>query len=102
MGPIFIAASALVGAIVVGFAGGVVGWLAAARRTGAAEATAAALRQQLADARVRADQVETALRESDARRVEQETAARELGRSLADQRRLLDEAEAKLADTFQA
>ncbi|HET6147061.1 MAG TPA: DNA recombination protein RmuC [Polyangia bacterium] len=98
MEPIVIAAGALAGAAI----GAVVGWLAAARRTGAAEATVTALRQQVDDARARADRLEQALRESDARRVEQETAARELGRGLAEQRRLLDDAEAKLADTFQA
>jgi DNA recombination protein RmuC len=101
MEPIFVAATALVGLVVL-ILGGAVGWLAAARRTGAAEATAAALRQQLADMRARADQMDGALRESDARRVEQETAARELARGLADQRRLLNDAEGKLSDTFQA
>ena len=98
MEPILIAAGTLVGAAI----GAVMGWLASARRTGAAEATAAALRAQVDYARARAEQLERALRESDARRVEQETAARELGRGLAEQRRLLDDAEAKLADTFQA
>jgi DNA recombination protein RmuC len=98
MEPILIAAGALVGVAI----GAVVGWLAAARRTGAAEATVSALRQQVDDARARAGELERALRESDARRVEQETAARELGRGLAEQRRLLDDAEAKLGDTFQA
>jgi len=98
MEPILIAAGALVGVAI----GGVMGWLAAARRTGAAEATAAALRGQVDEARARAEQLDRAMRESDARRVEQETAARELGRGLAEQRRLLDDAEAKLADTFQA
>jgi DNA recombination protein RmuC len=98
MEPILIIASALVGTAL----GGVIGWLAAARRTGAAEATAEALRQQVADARARADALERSLRDSDARRVERETAARELERNLGEQRRLLDEAEGKLGDTFQA
>ena len=98
MEPILIVASALVGTAL----GGVIGWLAAARRTSAAEATVAALRQQVADARARADLLERSLRDADARRVEHETAARELERNLAEQRRLLDEAEGKLGDTFQA
>jgi DNA recombination protein RmuC len=98
MEPILIVATALVGTAL----GGVIGWLAAARRTGAAEATAAALRQQLDDARARGDLLERSLREADARRVEHETAGRELERSLGEQRRLLDEAEGKLGDTFQA
>jgi DNA recombination protein RmuC len=98
MEPILIVASALVGTAL----GGLIGWLAAARRTGAAEATAAALRQQLADARARTDLLERSLRESDARRVEHETSSRELERNLVEQRRLLDEAEGKLGDTFQA
>ncbi len=89
-------------ALVVGGLGGALGWLAAARRTSAAEATSAALRQQLGDARTRGDQLDGALRASEAARIEQETAARELARGLADQRRLLDEAESKLADTFQS
>jgi DNA recombination protein RmuC len=101
MEPIFVAATALVGLVAL-TVGGAVGWLVAARRTGAAEATTAALRQQLADMRARADQMDAALRESDARRVEHETAARELARGLADQRRLLNDAEGKLSDTFQA
>jgi len=98
MEPILIVATALVGTAL----GGVIGWLAAARRTGAAEATTAALRQQLTEARDRADLLERSLREADARRVEHETSARELERSLGEQRRLLDEAEGKLGDTFQA
>ena len=95
---ILIAGGGLCGVIL----GGVVGWLAAARRTGAAEATAAALAQQVADGRARAAELERALREADASRVENETTARELGRSLAEQKRLLDDAEVKLGDTFQA
>jgi DNA recombination protein RmuC len=95
---ILIAACGLAGLAV----GGALGWLAAARRTSAAEATAAALRQQLGDTRARGAELEGALRASEAARVEQETAARELARGLTDQRRLLDEAERKLADTFQA
>src|SRR4051794_12158179 len=98
MEPILIVASALVGTAL----GGVIGWLTAARRTAAAEATAAALRLQLADAAARADLLERSLRDADARRVEHETAARELERNLGEQRRLLDEAEGKLGDTFQA
>ena len=98
MEPILIVATALVGTAL----GGVIGWLAAARRTGAAEATAAALRQQITEARDRTDLLERSLRETDARRVEHETSARELERSLGEQRRLLDEAEGKLGDTFQA
>jgi DNA recombination protein RmuC len=98
MEPILIVASALVGTAL----GGVIGWLAAARRTGAAEATAAALRQQLGEAHARTDLLERSLREADARRVEHETAARELERNLGEQRRLLDEAESKLGNTFQA
>jgi DNA recombination protein RmuC len=95
---ILIAGGALVGTTV----GGVVGWLAAARRTGAAEATAAALRQQVADAKTRAGELERSLRDADLQRVEHETSARELTRNLAEQRRLLDDAEGKLGDTFQA
>ena len=98
MEPILIVATALVGTAL----GGVIGWLAAARRTSAAEATAAALRQQAADARARADLLERSLRDAEARRIEHETAARELERNLGEQRRLLDEAEGKLGDTFRA
>src|SRR5437868_3770764 len=88
--------------LVIAVIGGALGWLVAARRTSAAEATVAALRQQVADARTRGDQLDRGLRAADAARGEQETAARELARGLADQRRLLDDAEGKLADTFQA
>ena len=98
MEPILILAGALIGTAL----GGVIGWLAAARRTGAAEATAAALRQQVTETHARADQLERSLRDADARRVEHETAARDLERHLTEQRRLLDDAEGKLGDTFQA
>jgi DNA recombination protein RmuC len=95
---ILVTVGALAGLVI----GGAVGWLAAARRTGAAEATVAALRQQVVDLGARGERLELSLREADAQRVEQETSARELGRGLAEQRRLLDDAESKLSDTFQA
>lgn len=78
------------------------GWLMGARRVGGAEATVAALRQQLGDGKARTDGLERDLLEANALRVENETRAFELARGIADQRRLLDEAQAKLGDTFQA
>jgi DNA recombination protein RmuC len=80
----------------------VVAWLAASRRTGAAEATGAALRQQVAEARTRGVDLERELREAHAASVQYETEARELSRGLSEQRRLLDDAESKMGDTFQA
>src|SRR4051812_10446756 len=79
-----------------------IGWLMGTRRAGAAEATVAALRQQVSDGKVRSDRLERELLEANAARVQNETEAREVARSAAEQRRLLDQAEAKLGDTFQA
>jgi len=78
------------------------GWLMGMRRAGAAEATAAVLRQQVGDGKSRADRLERELLEANAARVQNETEARETARAAAEQRRLLDDAEAKLGDTFQA
>src|SRR4051794_24391666 len=94
------------GTLVGGALGAAMGWLWAARRAGASEATAAALRQQVTDikaeAAARAERLEVQLRQADAQRVESETQARELTRSIAEQRELLEQAEAKLGNTFQA
>jgi DNA recombination protein RmuC len=82
--------------------GGGIGWLLGARRAAAADATGAALRQQISDGKARAEALERALREADALRVQNETQARELQRAIADQRRLLDDAQERMGDTFQA
>jgi DNA recombination protein RmuC len=79
-----------------------IGWLTGTRRVGAAEATVAALRQQLGDSKSRAESLERELMQSNTARVQNETQARELSRGIADQRRLLDQAQEKLGDTFQA
>jgi DNA recombination protein RmuC len=79
-----------------------IGWLTGARRAGAAEATAAAVRQQLGEERARAQRLERELLETSAAHAQKETEARELARSAVEQRRLLDDAQAKLGDTFQA
>jgi DNA recombination protein RmuC len=76
------------GTAVGGALGAVMAWLWSARRAGAAEATGAALRQQLADVKAEAT--------ARAERLEQQL------RRAAEQRGLLDQAETKLGDTFQA
>jgi DNA recombination protein RmuC len=93
----------LTGGILAGAGLGLwIGWLMGTRRAGAAEATAAALRQQVTEGRARAEKLERDLLEANAARVQNETEARELARSAAEQRRLLDDAQNKMGDTFQA
>ncbi len=109
----FLGASLLVGAGV----GGLVAWMLAVARTRAAlepalrdsdgrgraaAATVDALREQLAEARARAELLADELRASERALASDQARAVELQRNIEQQRRLLDEAKNTLGDTFQA
>ncbi len=94
-------------------AGGVLGWLLAARRASgadakaaAAEATSAELRRSYDDTRALAGeevrQLRAALAAESEARVRAETERREIALRLEEEKRLLAEAKEKLTDTFKA
>jgi DNA recombination protein RmuC len=108
---------AAIGFVVGGLVVGALGWIwgadraraaadlalrEAEKRASAAGARAEALAHQAEQADGRANGLEAARRLADSERAAALARAEELGRSLAEQRGLLDAAKAQLADTFQA
>jgi DNA recombination protein RmuC len=109
--------AASLGALVIGALASALGWLAGAararaagelalrdaeKRASAAGARAETLADQAREAEARANGLEAARRIADSEKATERERASQMARSLAEQRALLDDAKAQLADTFQA
>ena len=107
----------IVGVIASAVAGGVVGWLWAASRTrrqqaarlqdlerrlAAQEGSAATVREELQRGRETVDRLQTELRAVSAGKADADARARESRASLDEQKRLLEEAKARLTEAFRA
>ncbi|MBI3693420.1 MAG: DNA recombination protein RmuC [Acidobacteria bacterium] len=82
--------------------GGGLAWALARARSAGAEARAAELRQQLESAREEARALNTRLTEAEKSRTAAETRASETEKNLAAQKALLEEAKARLSETFKS
>jgi len=91
-------ACGLIGLVV----GAVVAWLLAANRSGAAAATAAELRGQLGKAEGACEDMRKSLDAALGAKVRAETQLAQTTERLAEQRRTLEEAKARLSDAFKA
>jgi DNA recombination protein RmuC len=90
-------------AIVVALAIGVgLGWLLASSRTAAALAGAAALRTELDSRKLEVADLQAGVRVADNARAQADERVLQVERRLDEQRRLLEEAERKLLDTFKS